>query len=219
MKSLFLYIVIAFFSVSSVAVAKKGKKAGKCRLKVGKAQGWSQGDRQPLEGPWSLEGVNVVFKSSELSAKEVERLYSDPLIHEMYFGMKRPPTGVDIRLMSSAAEQGWIKTRKETAIDVPLFNKANEWIGIFGAVVEAGSPNKMQVGLGLFPEFRGEGYARQVVKEFAHFIKTQRPEINTLVARILPENTASQRLFQSMAFEFREEGRDGYLIFERSFNR
>lgn len=52
-----------------------------------------------------------------------------------------------------------------------------------------------EIGYSIASEFRGKGYGHRILQLVAEEVKTNHPEIRSLIAKVKPENTASNKLF------------------------
>jgi RimJ/RimL family protein N-acetyltransferase len=72
---------------------------------------------------------------------------------------------------------------------------------------------EVEIGFGLAAECRGRGHGTEVVRLLVDALR-EHPLISTVVARTLPENTASRRVLEKAGFAFGGE-RDGLARYVR----
>ena len=58
-----------------------------------------------------------------------------------------------------------------------------------------------EIGYSIANEFRGKGYGHIILQLVADEVKNYHPEIDKLVAKVKPNNTASNKLFKSEGYE------------------
>lgn len=58
-----------------------------------------------------------------------------------------------------------------------------------------------EIGYSIASEFRGKGYGHKILQLVANEVITNHPEIEKLVAKVKPDNIASNKLFKSEGFE------------------
>ena len=60
--------------------------------------------------------------------------------------------------------------------------------------------DEAEIGYSIASEARGCGYGNTIVKLIADLVKVQYPQINKLVAKVKPENSASIKIFEKQGF-------------------
>lgn len=58
-----------------------------------------------------------------------------------------------------------------------------------------------EIGYSIESEFRGKGYGHRILQLVADEVRESYPNISTLIAKVKPENAASNRLFESEGYE------------------
>lgn len=61
--------------------------------------------------------------------------------------------------------------------------------------------NIAEIGYSISSEFRSQGYGRKMLKLVVSEIKENYPEVIQLIAKVKPENIASNKLFESEGYE------------------
>lgn len=57
-----------------------------------------------------------------------------------------------------------------------------------------------EIGYSIGSEFRGKGYGHKILQLTANEVRTNHPEIRSLIAKVKPENKASNKLFVSEGY-------------------
>lgn len=73
--------------------------------------------------------------------------------------------------------------------------------------------NEAEIGYSVGSEFRGKGYGHKVLQLIADEVQKNHPGIKCLIAKVKPENTASNRLFESEGYGLE------YKCYTRIFQR
>lgn len=60
-----------------------------------------------------------------------------------------------------------------------------------------------EIGYSIGSEFRGKGYGHRILQLMAEKIAAECPQISTLVAKVKPDNIASNKLFESEGYEMK----------------
>ncbi len=69
--------------------------------------------------------------------------------------------------------------------------------------------DRAEIGYSIAKEYRGNGYGHSIIQLVAEYVSINHPEINSLVAKVKPDNSASNRLFQSEGYKLE------YLYYEK----
>lgn len=88
--------------------------------------------------------------------------------------------------------------------------------------------DEAEIGYSIAEEHRGKGYGHKILKLVADKVSEQYPDINSLVAKVKPDNDVSNKLFQIEGYEMKyscyvldikiERGRNDH-IFDRNILR
>ena len=70
-----------------------------------------------------------------------------------------------------------------------------------------------EIGYSIAKEHRGKGYGHRILQLLVDILVEQHPEITKLVAKVKPDNVASNKLFQSEGYEMQ------YSCYVREINR
>lgn len=60
-----------------------------------------------------------------------------------------------------------------------------------------------EIGYSIAAAYRGKGYGHRILKLIVEEVEKNNPEIQTLVAKVKPDNTASKKLFESEGYEMK----------------
>jgi len=61
--------------------------------------------------------------------------------------------------------------------------------------------DKAEIGYSICSQYRGHGYAKRMLQVLKAQLKHDAPELKTLVAKVKPENVASQKVFMGLGYE------------------
>ena len=61
--------------------------------------------------------------------------------------------------------------------------------------------SEAEIGYSIAADYRGHGYGHQILQLVKSEVKNHYPEIKTLVAKVKPDNVASNKLFQKEGYE------------------
>lgn len=61
--------------------------------------------------------------------------------------------------------------------------------------------DKAEIGYSICASCRGKGYGKKMLRLLQEQLKQDMPEVKTLVARVKPENIASQKVFLGLGYE------------------
>lgn len=63
--------------------------------------------------------------------------------------------------------------------------------------------NEAEIGYSIGSEFRGKGYGHEILKLVVDEVKERYTEIESLIAKVKPENVASNKLFESDGYDIK----------------
>lgn len=118
----------------------------------------------------------------------------------------------DSRLVDMASHRKWLEEKLKSADHY-------HWIGALdgapiGSIRFDIGEGKAAVSILVAPEFQGRGLAAELLRRGEAALRTRRPDVKALIAKVLPGNAASRRLFAKADFAL-VEGTDAAFRFEK----
>jgi len=128
---------------------------------------------------------NLYLRKAE--SNDMELLYkwaNDPVVRQNSFNSDSIPYQIHV---------SWFHRMMESkTIHQYILMQGDEPIGQIRLTVEN---NEAEIGYSIASDYRGKGYGHKILQLIDEEMKEHHPEIKRLIAKVKPENEASNRLF------------------------